>query len=413
MGGMLRLGVLLFLYVNAKDQTAWYTNIQGAVAIDNISHNPSENVCLGLLGQSPFFNKSYPPWQVVTGTCTIDSEGCFVSPNYPSNYDANSYCAINMRFPAHFELEVESFDTEIVNDKLTVNGKSYSGSTAPYGVVPRGHLEWQADGNSQHKGWKLCAGKDICYPAIPVRELWKQGEVTGQAIVITYLGAAALLAVSWLLLLGCSWQDTSTKAEILKLATQVDEIVLQKGAHLDCAADVAQLSSSFGKNVKPMRSFEICPPGGVRVTLMFIFLDVALHFNTAVWLLLEQHYVSAGIIFASVLGCIATEAWNGNLRQLPSELADTLQTGVLTDGFLNTIDRVRGLESLACILTIAYVLPFAAKNPYQVFTSLMSLLVSTWMISAYNYEQLDLAFEDDIDAPTEFTGESSTPLCKA
>jgi len=102
----------------------------------------------------------------VTGGCTIDSDGCATSPNYPLAYDNNGRCDFTGTFPQ--SLEVDTFATESFFDKLVVNGgvelsgkekeavgsllDSFSEITSMY---------WTSDGQTSGQGWRLCATDGI------------------------------------------------------------------------------------------------------------------------------------------------------------------------------------------------------------------------------------------------------------
>lgn len=51
---------------------------------------------------------------------------------------------------------MDSFDTEARYDKLTVNGRMYSGAAGPSGVVATGVIEWFSDFSVTKAGWRIC-----------------------------------------------------------------------------------------------------------------------------------------------------------------------------------------------------------------------------------------------------------------
>ena len=94
--------------------------------------------------------------------CTIDSAGCLLSKNYPSNYGNNEHCAIRVTGDdGSGQLNVVAFDTESGYDTLKVNGKNYAGSQGPNDVtVSAGDvLDWNSDGSSTRSGFKICIVK--------------------------------------------------------------------------------------------------------------------------------------------------------------------------------------------------------------------------------------------------------------
>jgi hypothetical protein len=96
------------------------------------------------------------PWIKVSGPCTVDTDGCALSPNYPGKYGNNEECYILILNPAAFPIQVSDFDTEKDYDFLTVDGESYSGATFPGDVIPTGFISWASDSSVTRSGWKLC-----------------------------------------------------------------------------------------------------------------------------------------------------------------------------------------------------------------------------------------------------------------
>jgi hypothetical protein len=101
-------------------------------------------------GETPVF------WQVVTGPCTSDNNGCVMSGNYPQPYNADEKCQIAVRAAKPMPITVVSFSTEDTYDVLRVNGHDYSGTRGPKGVLAEGTIHWGADSSLQREGWKMC-----------------------------------------------------------------------------------------------------------------------------------------------------------------------------------------------------------------------------------------------------------------
>ncbi|CAE6935347.1 unnamed protein product [Symbiodinium sp. KB8] len=97
-------------------------------------------------------------FSILEGPCTMDAEGCAVSPNYPSHYGSLQGCIIQVYNPENKTISAKDFVTEASYDVLWVNGRRYSGSSGPDGVVPRGPIQWSPDEDVEDKGWKLCPG---------------------------------------------------------------------------------------------------------------------------------------------------------------------------------------------------------------------------------------------------------------
>merc|ERR1719203_2002795 len=117
--------------------------------------------------------------------------------------------------------------------------------------------------------------------------------------------------------------------------------------------------------VKPERALKFFPPGGIFVTVMMTFADFVLDLNTVNTLLLAGNVCFAGLIVAGSMTSTALEIASGCLPNFPTEVAETIRTGVSTEGFLALLDRERGLEALVSLLVSTYALPFAIRTPLQ------------------------------------------------
>jgi len=98
---------------------------------------------------------------VAAGACTLDSNGCALSPNYPKPYGNNQGCTIRVNATLARRLAVENFEVEDSYDRLTVNGVAYSGSKTPGGIAPYEDITWFSDYASPAGGWKLCPESDV------------------------------------------------------------------------------------------------------------------------------------------------------------------------------------------------------------------------------------------------------------
>jgi len=97
-------------------------------------------------------------WEVTSGPCTIDSDGCAKSPHFPHNYGNNQMCKISVTTAG--TIEVEDFRTEAGADTLEIQGVQYSGLAGPDGVaVAVGTLKWVSDDDQPDHGWMLCPAK--------------------------------------------------------------------------------------------------------------------------------------------------------------------------------------------------------------------------------------------------------------
>jgi len=99
-------------------------------------------------------------WEVLSGSCQIDAEGCLTSPNYPGSYADYGECRIHVQQPALGSVSaVGNFEVEHGYDYLTINGQQYAGygpTAGPQDVTPSGEITWHSDFSVTMAGWKLC-----------------------------------------------------------------------------------------------------------------------------------------------------------------------------------------------------------------------------------------------------------------
>lgn len=120
------------------------------------------------------------PFEIESGSCTIDDSGCVLSPNYPSDYTNNQNCVIKVLETV--KLDVVAFHTEMCGcgccDPLCVitmdnpnpapaidissvcfEGPQDSSSLVQLDgltVSPSEYLYWYSDGSTPESGFKIC-----------------------------------------------------------------------------------------------------------------------------------------------------------------------------------------------------------------------------------------------------------------
>jgi len=116
--------------------------------------------------QPVFTNNSF--WNVSSGLCTIDHDGCALSPNWPRNYGNDQECVIAINPKRLYEkIFSTSFVTESRFDTLQVNNVFYSGSKGPWNITPREKLLWKSDHSITKPGWRICTGESLSGPLLP------------------------------------------------------------------------------------------------------------------------------------------------------------------------------------------------------------------------------------------------------
>jgi len=122
--------------------------------------------------QLVFTNNSF--WNVTFGHCTIDHDGCALSPNWPRNYGNNENCIIAINPKRRSEtIFSKSFVTENIFDTLQVNKVLYSGSQGPWNVTPIESIIWKSDYSLTKPGWRICIGEGLSEPLLPPKPIAK------------------------------------------------------------------------------------------------------------------------------------------------------------------------------------------------------------------------------------------------
>lgn len=88
--------------------------------------------------------------------CTVNSNDCVSSTNFPGTYEKSQSCTITMGSAG--TLSVSGFATEANYDKLFVGADTYHGSSGPNGVQVQvdDQITWTTDGSAQQTGFELC-----------------------------------------------------------------------------------------------------------------------------------------------------------------------------------------------------------------------------------------------------------------
>jgi len=96
-----------------------------------------------------------PPgnWELIGTGCEMDG-ACMQSNNHPSNYGNSEDCTIQIT--GSISISVDAFNTEATFDKLTIGGRSYSGTTGPASGSYTGTITWTSDSSVTKSGWRLC-----------------------------------------------------------------------------------------------------------------------------------------------------------------------------------------------------------------------------------------------------------------
>jgi len=103
---------------------------------------------------------------VLEGNCSV-SEDCVASPNYPEPYGNKDYCLISLPKPSL--IEVTAFETEKGYDKLSVNGRRYSGtSLLGETFTAWTDLTWRSDESVVERGWQFCLIHLTCADGLPL-----------------------------------------------------------------------------------------------------------------------------------------------------------------------------------------------------------------------------------------------------
>jgi len=97
-----------------------------------------------------------PSFTVSGSGCTLKSDGCVSSLNFPGTYGSNEQCTITAASAG--TLSVSGFSTESSYDKLFVGADKYEGSSGPNGVqvIQGTQITWSTDHSAHQTGFELC-----------------------------------------------------------------------------------------------------------------------------------------------------------------------------------------------------------------------------------------------------------------
>jgi len=141
------------------------TRSSKGVVHDSKPGTPNELLYVGT-ADSPDTTSQAPPtggkpscsekgWSVASGPCVIDDNCCLQNENFPSPYSSDQTCTIQVG-SSPGTISVESFQTELGYDLLTVNGEGFDGESGPENIIPKGTITWKSDELVVAKGFKLC-----------------------------------------------------------------------------------------------------------------------------------------------------------------------------------------------------------------------------------------------------------------
>ena len=93
---------------------------------------------------------------LVSGPCTIDAEGCALSPNWPRRYDDNQNCSLETNLAGWGR--TTHFETELYFDYLYVSYWAFSGDVGvlDYYLPAQSPISFTSDGHRKKSGWRLC-----------------------------------------------------------------------------------------------------------------------------------------------------------------------------------------------------------------------------------------------------------------
>jgi len=159
---------------------------------------------------SPEIDLTGVPWMVKQGPCSIDEQGCALSPNFLTSdrYDNSQSCLINVGTTGS-KIQVKAFDTQEGADFISVliEGSvwQFSGTKNPDGIMPDpgSDMSWTSDSSITATGWKLCP-----YPHAVVHVPKQESQEEKQAEPPVLQGESETIAKVWRVKSGpCSIDD--------------------------------------------------------------------------------------------------------------------------------------------------------------------------------------------------------------
>jgi len=182
---------------------------------------------------------------------------------------------------------------------------------------------------------------------------------------------------------GCKHDDEEIHHTCTKILNATDRDALSK------------VEACNGKFIVPIRVFSWRSP--TLLILLCVSFDVFLDLNTVVTLLLHEDWRFATCILSSCLFTTMTEIGSGRFKKVLNNLSEMDKKGVWRDEFFDLLSCERNFESSIALLVLSYALPFAAKTPYQVICSAVSLLSSTLALSSEVHEHVDMKLNSKFD----------------
>ena len=182
-------------------------------------------------------------WKSVTRPCQLDEDGCVTSHNFPRFYGAQEHCSIEIEKSLAGPLNLTDFDTENNHDFLTVNGKAYSGSAGPQGIVPVESIVWRSDNSVSKRGWRLCPP--------PIRRKEADARAESPSGFRVFLPVILLAMVSLMCYFGPTMRQSWRKwhAHRLRFRNDVDE----EGVCGDFAVDTMEMSLDQAQQAQLLR----------------------------------------------------------------------------------------------------------------------------------------------------------------
>eukprot|EP00439_Symbiodinium_sp_Y106_P032464 s4410_g3.t2 len=180
-------------------------------------------------------------WKSVTRPCQLDEDGCVTSHNFPKFYGAQEHCSIEIEKSLAGPLNVTDFDTENNHDFLTVNGKAYSGSAGPQGIVPVESIVWRSDNSVSKRGWRLCPP--------PITRKKTDASADSPSGFRVFLPVILLAMISLICYFGPTMRQSWRRwhAHRLRFRNDVDE----EGVCGDFAVDAMEMSVDQAQQAQP------------------------------------------------------------------------------------------------------------------------------------------------------------------
>eukprot|EP00435_Cladocopium_sp_Y103_P044458 s1550_g12.t1 len=133
----------------------------------------------------------------------------------------------------------------------------------------------------------------------------------------------------------------------------------------------------------------------LRVQVLFLVVDTALHVNTVFVLLWTGYFVLAFLLAAVIARSVSLQFLLGRLQQLPEAIRESERYGMFRKDLLQIMAEQRGFQAFLALCLTSYSYWYCVENGYHAFTLCSSLVLSTHNVAEHLHQRVD--FDMDLE----------------